>query len=102
MSEDNVTGPTATVHIDGFSGKAYCSVQCILNDGFQWQCPFCMGESMPPKMGSDMSSTRRAECFYKDGCTCRSSAARIDALKRAEAAAHKALTILKEEAEDGK
>lgn len=96
MSENKVTGPSATAHIDGFSGKAYCSVQCILNDGFQWQCPFCMGESMPPKMGSDMSSTRRAECFYKDGCTCRSTAARIDALKRVEEAACKVRISLEE------
>lgn len=89
MSRGKVTGPMVDVYVDGVTGMTDVSVSCDLNTDYQWQCPFCMADIMPPEAG--------ARCFLKDGCECRSVAARMDALKRAKSAAHSALRKLEDE-----
>lgn len=86
---NKVTGPSVSVYFNGETGEADVSTQCDLNRDYQWRCPFVTSESAPPEEG--------AQCFVKDGCECRSVAARMAALKLAKSAVHKAMRKLEDE-----
>ena len=81
--EAKVKGATVDVFISGGDGDVSVTVYCEHNAETQWLCPFCLSDVMPPEEG--------ARCFRKNGCDCMDTAAKIDALKRARAAASKAI-----------